>query len=233
MARRGLIYDGPEGRIQVPACAVEAVDTTAAGDTFIGFFLASRLQGATVQDSLQLACRARGAFVSLAQERSIPFRDERNFEWLSRLVDNHMNPLSHFDDQGASRMVDVSAKPETERVARASGLVRMQPATLALIKDRGLAKGDVLEVARLAGHHGGQAHRRVDSPVPSVADHCRPPSIFPLPAMICCASRRPVRVLGRTGVEMEALTAVSVAGPDRLRHVQVGRSRHDHRTHPA
>src|ERR1700735_2415340 len=59
--------------------------------------------------------------------------------------------LTHFDDQGASRMVDVTAKPETERLARASGLVRMQPATLTLIKDRGLAKGDVLEVARLAG----------------------------------------------------------------------------------
>src|SRR4051794_13392654 len=62
-----------------------------------------------------------------------------------------MSQLSHFDDQGASRMVDVTAKPETERVAQASGRVRMQPATLALIRDRGHAKGDVLEVARLAG----------------------------------------------------------------------------------
>src|SRR5438105_666599 len=62
-----------------------------------------------------------------------------------------MNNLTHFDDHGASRMVDTSAKQETHREARASGLVRMAPATLALIRDRALAKGDVLEVARLAG----------------------------------------------------------------------------------
>src|ERR671922_2081200 len=62
-----------------------------------------------------------------------------------------MPELSHFDERGASRMVDTSAKPETLRVARASALVRMAPATAALIRDRALAKGDVLEVARLAG----------------------------------------------------------------------------------
>src|SRR6202022_98388 len=62
-----------------------------------------------------------------------------------------MSDLTHFDDHGASRMVDTSAKPETLREAKASGLVRMAPATAALIRDRALAKGDVLEVARLAG----------------------------------------------------------------------------------
>src|SRR6266850_5362140 len=62
-----------------------------------------------------------------------------------------MSELTHFDEHGASRMVDTSAKPETLREARASGLVRMQPATLTLIQGRGHAKGDVLEVARLAG----------------------------------------------------------------------------------
>ena len=62
-----------------------------------------------------------------------------------------MNELSHFDERGASRMVDTSEKPETLRVARASGLVRLAPATATLIRDRALAKGDVLEVARLAG----------------------------------------------------------------------------------
>src|SRR5687768_3925277 len=61
------------------------------------------------------------------------------------------NNLTHFDSSGASRMVDVGEKAVTERLARASGLVRMQPATLLLIKHRTLAKGDVLEVARLAG----------------------------------------------------------------------------------
>src|SRR5262245_29987408 len=62
-----------------------------------------------------------------------------------------MAELTHFDERGASRMVDTSSKPETLREARASGRVRMAPATLALIRDKALAKGDVLEVARLAG----------------------------------------------------------------------------------
>src|SRR5919204_549298 len=62
-----------------------------------------------------------------------------------------MSGLTHFDESGASRMVDTSGKPETLRTARASALVRMRPETLALVRDRGLAKGDVREVARLAG----------------------------------------------------------------------------------
>src|SRR5262249_62181496 len=62
-----------------------------------------------------------------------------------------MAELTHFDESGASRMVDTSAKPETLREARASGLVRMEPSTAARIGDRALAKGDVFEVARLAG----------------------------------------------------------------------------------
>src|SRR4029450_10166895 len=59
--------------------------------------------------------------------------------------------LTHFDPSGAARMVDVGSKAVTDRVAKASGLVRMLPATLQRIKDRGFDKGDVLEVARLAG----------------------------------------------------------------------------------
>ena len=62
-----------------------------------------------------------------------------------------MTELTHFDEGGASRMVDVSGKEVTLRTARASGCVRLEPATLALVRDRRLAKGDVLEVARLAG----------------------------------------------------------------------------------
>ena len=62
-----------------------------------------------------------------------------------------MAELTHFDERGASRMVDVSGKDVTVRSARASGLVRMEASTLALILDGGMAKGDVLEVARLAG----------------------------------------------------------------------------------
>ena len=121
-----------------------------------------------------------------------------------------MTQLIHFDDQGASRMVDVTAKPETERLARASGLVRMQPTTLALIKDRGLAKGDVLEVARLAGI---MAAKRTGDLIPL----CHPLPItsavvdFSFPSEDLLRIESTVRLLGRTGVEMEALTAVSVA----------------------
>src|SRR5438128_8698266 len=65
---------------------------------------------------------------------------------------NHaMAELTHFDEHGAARMVDTSGKPETLREAKASALVRMAPTTLALIRGGGVAKGDVLAVARLAG----------------------------------------------------------------------------------
>ena len=62
-----------------------------------------------------------------------------------------MSELTHFDESGASRMVDVTDKDVTLRTARASGCVRLKPSTLALVMDRRMAKGDVLEVARLAG----------------------------------------------------------------------------------
>ena len=118
--------------------------------------------------------------------------------------------LTHFDDHGASRMVDTSAKPETLREARASGLVRMSPATAALIRDRALAKGDVLEVARLAGI---MAAKRTGELIPL----CHPLPITSATVDFAFAGddllriEATVRVFGRTGVEMEALTAVSVA----------------------
>ena len=121
-----------------------------------------------------------------------------------------MAELTHFDDQGASRMVDTSAKPETLREARASGLVRMAPATLWLIRDRALAKGDVLEVARLAGI---LAAKRTGELIPL----CHPLPLthasldFRFVADDLLRIEATVRVFGRTGVEMEALTAVSVA----------------------
>jgi cyclic pyranopterin phosphate synthase len=121
-----------------------------------------------------------------------------------------MSELSHFDEHGAARMVDTSAKAETLRVARASGLVRMAPATLQLIRDRGLAKGDVLEVARLAGI---LAAKRTGELIPL----CHPLPItsaqvdFSFVADDTLAIEATVKVFGRTGVEMEALTAVSVA----------------------
>src|SRR5215831_11130390 len=121
-----------------------------------------------------------------------------------------MSDLTHFDDRGASRMVDTSDKPETLRQAMASGLVRMAPATLALIRDRGLAKGDVLEVARLAGI---MAAKRTGELIPL----CHPLPItsasldFAFVGDDLVRIEATVRVFGRTGVEMEALTAVSVA----------------------
>src|SRR5438309_10073762 len=121
-----------------------------------------------------------------------------------------MSELSHFDERGASRMVDTSAKPEAVREAKASGLVRMQPATLALIRDKGHAKGDVLEVARLAGI---MAAKRTGELIPL----CHPLPVtsaavdFAFEGDSVLRIEATVRVFGRTGVEMEALTAVSVA----------------------
>ena len=121
-----------------------------------------------------------------------------------------MAELSHVDEHGASRMVDTSDKPETLRHARASGLVRMGPATLALIRDRGLAKGDVLEVARLAGI---MAAKRTGELIPL----CHP---LPLTAVAVDFAweadgllriEATARTVARTGVEMEALPAVAVA----------------------
>jgi cyclic pyranopterin phosphate synthase len=121
-----------------------------------------------------------------------------------------MPKLTHFDEHGASRMVDTSGKPETERSARASGAVRMAPATLALIRDRKLAKGDVLEVARIAGI---MAAKRTGELIPL----CHPLPITSVTVAFAFDGDSLLRidavakVVGRTGVEMEALTAVSVA----------------------
>ena len=121
-----------------------------------------------------------------------------------------MADLTHFDDAGASRMVDTSTKPETLREARASGLVRMAPATAALIRDRALAKGDVLEVARLAGI---LAAKRTGELIPL----CHPLPItsaqvdFSFPGPDLLRIEAVVRIYARTGVEMEALTAASIA----------------------
>ena len=85
-----------------------------------------------------------------------------------------MADLTHFDDKGASRMVDTSDKPETLRQARASGQVRMAPATLDLIRQRALAKGDVLEVARLAGIMAAKRTGGADDFVHDFADEIFP-----------------------------------------------------------
>jgi cyclic pyranopterin phosphate synthase len=121
-----------------------------------------------------------------------------------------MGGLTHFDESGASRMVDVSAKEVTLRSARASGRIRMEPATLALVLDRKLAKGDVLEVARLAGI---MAAKRTAELIPL----CHPLGIDGVDVVLepvppdSIRIEATARIHGRTGVEMEALTAVSVA----------------------
>jgi cyclic pyranopterin phosphate synthase len=122
-----------------------------------------------------------------------------------------MGELSHFDEHGASRMVDVGDKPITVRVARASGQVEMLPTTLELIRSRALAKGDVLEVARIAGI---MAAKRTSDLIPL----CHPLSLdrvtidFSFPRANCLEILATVQATGKTGVEMEALTAVSVTG---------------------
>jgi cyclic pyranopterin phosphate synthase len=121
-----------------------------------------------------------------------------------------MSELTHFDAQGGSRMVDVGAKEVTVRLARASGRVRMQNTTLALIRDRKLSKGDVLEVARLAGI---MAAKRTADLIPL----CHPLPLdsvqleFDFPDSEHVAIEATARATARTGVEMEALAAVSVA----------------------
>lgn len=118
--------------------------------------------------------------------------------------------LTHFDEHGASRMVDVGDKPATSRTARASGRVVMQPATLARIQQRGFQKGDVLEVARLAGI---MAAKRTGELIPL----CHPLPLdavtvsFAFPDDRTVAIEAEVRLTAKTGVEMEALVAVSLA----------------------
>jgi cyclic pyranopterin monophosphate synthase len=121
-----------------------------------------------------------------------------------------MSGLSHFDSAGASQMVNVSAKASTHRTATAEGWVTMSPATLALVRDRGLSKGDVLEVARLAGI---MATKRTADLIPL----CHPLGLDAATVEFTLLDDRRIRIIARTeltaktGVEMEALTAVTVA----------------------
>ncbi|MEZ5755657.1 MAG: cyclic pyranopterin monophosphate synthase MoaC [Paracoccaceae bacterium] len=120
-------------------------------------------------------------------------------------------PLSHFDDQGHAHMVDVSAKPVTARLALAEGRVLMSPETLALVMQGRASKGDVLGIARLAGIMG--AKRTAD-----LIPLCHPLPITKValdlttdPALPGIHVQATVKTGGQTGVEMEALTAVSIA----------------------
>ncbi|HIF30378.1 MAG: cyclic pyranopterin monophosphate synthase MoaC [Pirellulaceae bacterium] len=150
--------------------------------------------------------------------------------------------LTHFAEDGRSRMVDVTDKAVTKRTARASGQVQMAASTLRLIQDREFAKGDVLEVARLAGI---MAAKRTSDLIPL----CHPLPIssidiqFQLLNDSTLSIEATVTVSGKTGVEMEALSAVTIAaltvydmcksvekgmviGPIRLEEKDGGRSGH-------
>jgi cyclic pyranopterin phosphate synthase len=121
-----------------------------------------------------------------------------------------MSQLSHFDAQGASRMVDVGGKDVTVRTARASGRVRLRAETLALVRHRQLAKGDVLDVARLAGI---MAAKRTAELIP-LCHHVPLDAVdvsFDFPDPTILAIQAEARATARTGVEMEALVAVSTA----------------------
>ncbi len=120
-----------------------------------------------------------------------------------------MSGLSHVDDEGRARMVDVGHKTPQRRSATARGAIALAPATLALIRDNQIKKGDVLTVGQIAGI---QAAKRTAELIPL----CHPLVLDKIDVQLQLTdtgvtARCEVRCVGRTGAEMEALTAVSVA----------------------
>lgn len=122
-----------------------------------------------------------------------------------------MADFTHFNEQGRAKMVDVGEKPETVRTAVAAGRVLVSPETFALIKSGGMKKGDVLTVAQVAGVMGAKR-------TPDVIPMCHPILIDGIDLRLWLDESRlsveieaSVSCSGRTGVEMEALTAVSTA----------------------
>lgn len=122
-----------------------------------------------------------------------------------------MSDLTHFDDAGRARMVDVGGKDESERSATARGSVFCSAETIALIVSGGVKKGDVLSVARLAGIMGAKR-------TPDLIPLCHPLALTSVAVDLTVDSARNAvdieatcKLKGRTGVEMEALTAVSIA----------------------
>ncbi|MAU42020.1 MAG: cyclic pyranopterin monophosphate synthase MoaC [Kordiimonas sp.] len=121
-------------------------------------------------------------------------------------------PLSHIGDDGKARMVDVSKKAETHRIATAKGRIYMQPETLNLIQDGGMAKGDVFSVARIAGI---MAAKQTGTLIPL----CHPLPLQNIQIDFTLNHDEnyieitaSASLVGRTGIEMEALSAVSIAG---------------------
>jgi len=124
-------------------------------------------------------------------------------------VASRKNELTHVDKEGRARMVDVTAKSETVRLARAEALVEMSPDTVGLLRERQLPKGDALEVARIAGI---QAGKKTSELIPL----CHPLALTHLDVSIEVTNsgariESVARTKAETGVEMEALTAAAVA----------------------
>lgn len=122
-----------------------------------------------------------------------------------------MGDLTHFNHEGRARMVDVDEKPVTTRIAVAKGQISMKSETLALVKERGLSKGDVLGVAQVAGVMGAKK-------TPDIIPMCHPLLLTGIDISFQINEteskieiRAEVKNSGQTGVEMEALTAVSVS----------------------
>ena len=122
-----------------------------------------------------------------------------------------MAEFTHLDSDGNARMVDVSDKDASERTATAKGSVLMRPGTMAMIVEGGAKKGDVLSVARLAGIMGAKR-------TPDLVPLCHPLALTAITVDLTCDAERNAvditatcKLKGRTGVEMEALTAVAVA----------------------
>ena len=135
-------------------------------------------------------------------------RDEVN---MSAIKENLEEKLTHVDDSGKASMVDVGAKPDTERVAEAVGTVKMLPSTLQLVKENSLEKGDVLAIAKIAGIMGA---KQTSNLIPL----CHPLPITHVDLSFEINSKDSAveiksmaKTQSKTGVEMEALTAVSIA----------------------
>ena len=120
-----------------------------------------------------------------------------------------MNKLSHVDEQGKANMVDVGAKADQKRVAKATGHITLKPETIQLIQDNSMKKGDVLTISEIAGIQGG---KRTSELIPL----CHPLQITKLNVKATIDNtgvrvNSEARCVSKTGIEMEALTAVSVA----------------------
>jgi cyclic pyranopterin phosphate synthase len=120
-----------------------------------------------------------------------------------------MSDLTHVDERGAARMVDVSAKDVSVRTARATGRVKVSAQVVGLLRGAGMPKGDVLAVARIAGIQGAKR-------TPELVPLCHPIGLHAVTVDVVVGDEdveitASVRTADRTGVEMEALTAVSVA----------------------